>query len=129
MNIILTADSYVQFITVLVMFVLVLGVTALVTRWMANYQKTQNANCNIEIIETTRITNSKYIQLVRVGETYMAIAVCKDTVTMLGEVPAEQLRDYSGRGDRTSFKELFEKTLRINSSGQSESKDSDNEET
>lgn len=129
MNIILTTGSYAQFITVLVMFVLVLGVTAFVTRWMANYQKTQNANCNIEIIETTRITNSKYIQLVRIGETYMAIAVCKDTVTMLGEVPAEQLRHSIDRGDRTSFRELFEKTLGKNSSGQSESKDNDNEET
>ena len=93
MTILLTGrtDSYAQFITVLVVFVLVLGVTALVTRWIANYQKQQSANMNIEVIETTVISNGKYIQIVRVGETYMVIAVCKDTVTMLGEIPAEQL--------------------------------------
>ncbi len=125
MNILLTAGSYAQFITVLVIFVLVLGVTAWVTRWMANYQKLQNVNCNIEVIETARITSNKYIQLVRVGETYMAIAVCKDTVTMLGEVSAEQLKFRDADLNGTSFKELFQKTIKMGSSEQSESKDSD----
>lgn len=125
MSILLTASSYAQFITVLVIFVLVLGVTAWVTRWMANYQKLQNVNCNIEVIETARITSNKYIQLVRVGETYMAIAVCKDTVTMLGEVSAEQLKLRDTDLNRTSFKELFQKTIKMGSSEQSESKDSD----
>ena len=36
-------DSYAQLIALLVVFVLVLGATALVTRWIANYQQTANA--------------------------------------------------------------------------------------
>jgi flagellar protein FliO/FliZ len=125
MKILLTSSSYMQFITVLIIFVLVLGVTAWVTRWMANYQKGRNSNNNIEIIETTRITSNKYIQLLRVGETYMVIAVCKDTVTMLSEVPAEQLKFPDGTQNRMSFKELFEKTIKMDSSDQSKSKDKD----
>lgn len=125
MSILLTAESYAQFITVLVIFVLVLGITAWVTKWMANYQKLQNINCNIEVIETSRITSNKYIQLVRVGETYMAIAVCKDTVTMLGEVPVEQVKFRDASSGGTSFKELFQKTIKMGSSEQGESKDSD----
>ena len=76
-------SAYAQFITVLLLFVAVLGVTAVVTKWMANYQKQQSTNENIEVIETTRIANNKYIQIIRAGGKYMAIAVCKDTVTML----------------------------------------------
>lgn len=112
MNVLLSAGYYAEFITVLVMFIAVLGITVWATRWMANYQRQQNENGNIEILETVRITNSKYIQLIRVGATYMAIAVCKDTVTMLGEVPASQLvfRDRTKEG--TSFQKLFEKTLK-----------------
>lgn len=125
MGIFLTAGSYAQFLSVLVIFVLVLGITAWVTKWMANYQKLQNCNCNIEVIETTRIANNKYIQLVRVGENYMAIAVCKDTVTMLGEVSAEQIRFRDAASNRTSFRELLEKTIKMDSGGQSKSKDSD----
>lgn len=115
-------DSYAQFITVLVVFVLVLGVTALVTRWIANYQKQQNVNVNVEVIETTRIAGNKYIQILRLGETYVAIAVCKDTVTQLCEIPEEQLRkSKTGQGSilrSASFKELFEKAAhkgRVNS--------------
>ena len=37
------ADSYAQFITVLFIFVAVLAVTALVTKWIAGYQKQQGA--------------------------------------------------------------------------------------
>lgn len=128
MGILLTAGSYAQFISVLIIFVLVLGVTAWVTRWTANYQKAQNAGCNIEIIETARITANKYIQLVRVGETYKVIAVCRDTVTLLGEVPEEQLKLRDSSHGKTSFKELFEKTIKKDSSSKSEVKDRTNEE-
>ena len=82
-----STDSYIQLITVLVVFVLVLGVTALVTRWIANYQKQQNVNANVEIIETTRIAGNKYVQILRIGDTYVAVAVCKDTVTQLCQIP------------------------------------------
>lgn len=91
-------DSYAQFITVLIIFVLVLAVTVLVTRWIANYQKEQSVNVNIEVIETTRISGNKYIQIVRLGEKYVAIAVCKDTVTLLGEISKEQLREENHAG-------------------------------
>lgn len=118
------ADSTAQFLTVLVLFVLVLAVTALVTRWIAGYQKQQNLNGNIEVIETQRISNGKYLQIVRVGEKYLAVAVCKDTVTMLAEVPKEQLvcRETGGTS-AASFSELFEKIKKINSGKNQEPKE------
>lgn len=125
MTILLRAGSYAQLITVLIMFVAVLGITAWVTKWLANYQRVQNVNANIEIVETVRITANKYIQLVRVGETFMAIAVCKDTVTMLGEIPAEQLKFRDQNQNKINFKELLEKTIKMDSSDQSETKESD----
>lgn len=101
-------DSYAQFITVLIIFVLVLAVTALVTRWIANYQKEQSVNVNIEVIETTRISGNKYIQIVRLGEKYVAIAVCKDTVTLLGEISKEQLREENHAGV-FQFRDILER--------------------
>lgn len=116
-------DSYVQFITVLVVFVLVLGITAWATRWMANYQKQQGMNCNIEVLETTRISNNKYIQLVRICQTYMAIAVCKDTVTTLCEIPKEQLSETMGSKGNVDFKQLLEKVIKKDSSDMSKPKE------
>lgn len=104
------ADSYIQFITVLLIFVAVLGVTAWTTRWIANYQKQQNVNGNVEVVETTRIANNKYIQIIRAGEKYLVIAVCKDSVTMLGEIPEKQLKD-GNSVQKFNFRELFEKAV------------------
>ena len=125
MLILLTDDSnsYAQFIAVLVVFVAVLAVTALTTKWIANYQKQQGVNANIEILEATRISNNKYIQLVRIGQTYMALAVCKDTVTMLGEIPKEQLVEITNPNSGMNFKELFDKVIKKDSSNTSEPKE------
>ena len=116
-------SGYAQFIAVLVIFVIVLGITAFTTKWISGYQKQQGANNNIEVIETRRMTNNKYLQVIRVGETYMAIAVCKDTVTMLGEIPAEQLKKPAAVNSGLGFKELFDKAVRKNSTSASGPKD------
>ena len=127
MGLLLTAglgSSYAQFITVLLMFVLVLGVTAVVTKWLAGYQKQQGVSGNIQVIETSRVSNNKYIQLVRVGDVYLAIAVCKDTITLLGQIPEESLK----LGETTrdfSFHELLEKVVNRNSATAEESREHD----
>ena len=118
-----SSNSYAQLITVLLLFVLVLGVTAFVTKWLAGYQKQQGAGSNIQVIETSRISNSKYIQIVRVGDTYMVIAVCKDTVTLLGQVPKESLR-LENTGRDFSFRELLEKAANRNTADAEEPEES-----
>ena len=105
-----SANSYIEFITICIIFIGVLALTLYVTRWIAKYQRVQNAGKNIEIIEACRIDVSKYMQLVRVGEKYFVMAVCKDTVTMLTEVPVEQLKFTSPEESTgTNFGSLFEK--------------------
>ena len=104
------ADSFAQLITVLIIFILVLAATLFTTRWIAGYQKGQNKGQNIEIVETYPIGNGKYIQIVRLAGTYAAIAVCKDTVTMLAEIPKEDIRFPEDTGGMAlHFKDLFQK--------------------
>ncbi len=113
MTILLTGGSgYLQMISVLIVFVLVLGVTAFTTRWIANYQKKQNSGGNMELLETMHLGNNKYLQLVRIGDTYVALAVCKDTVTMLCQIPKEQLKELPEFKNGMSFKELFKTALK-----------------
>jgi len=118
------ADSVAQFLTVLILFLGVLAVTVFTTRWIASYQKQQNLNGNIEVIETQRISNSKYIQIIRIGEKYLAVAVCKDTVTMLTEVSKEQIVFREAGGTMPSgFGELFEKIKKTYSGKEQEPKE------
>ena len=61
-------DSYIQFMTVLTLFVFVLIVTYLVTRWIARYQKGRAGLGNLEIVETCRVSPNKYVQIIRAGK-------------------------------------------------------------
>ncbi len=107
-------DSFLQLCTVLIIFVFVLAVTWAATKWIANVQNGQAAQGgNIEVIETYRLTANKYIQIVRAGEKYLAIAICKDTVTMLAEIPAGQIRlADKPAGTVPDFKKLLEMARR-----------------
>ena len=104
-------SSFMQFLVVLFLFVVVLGITLWTSRWIAGYQKEKMSGSNMEIVDTMRLSSNQYIQIVRIGGEYIAIAVSKDSVTKLAEIPSEQiiLRQPS-EGETLSFKELFEKT-------------------
>lgn len=103
-------DSFVQFITILLLFFFVLVITYVVTRWVSGIQKVQMTGKNMELVETMRISNSKYLQIIRVGEKYLVVAVCKDTVTMLTELMPQEitLSDDNG-GKAPSFHEIWER--------------------
>ncbi|MDO5383101.1 MAG: flagellar biosynthetic protein FliO [Eubacteriales bacterium] len=105
-------EAFAQLITLLVIFALVLALTYFTTRWVGNFQKNKLAGSNIQILETMRISNSKYIQVVKVGKKCFTIAVCKDTVTYLCEVDENDLV-YSGTSsdkvNSESFKAILEK--------------------
>ena len=107
-------NSFFQFFTVLLIFLFVLFITWAATRWIANFQQGRADGANIEVVETYRLTANKYVQIIRTGEKYLAVAICKDTVTMLTEVPAEQIhlpdRPVESMPD---FKKIFEKAKRM----------------
>ena len=87
-----SAESALRLLFVLFLFVAVLVMTRYATKWIAGYQKLQMAGRNLEIIETMRISSNKYLAIIRAGsDRYYAIGVGKDEITMLGELPADEL--------------------------------------
>ena len=104
-------EAFVQLITLVLIFALVLGLTYFVTRFVGNYQKNKLTGTNISVIETIRISSSKYIQLIQIGSRYFAIAVCKDTVTLIGEIEQNDLvlTDNTTQVQSESFKTILEK--------------------
>lgn len=105
-----TLGGIAQFITVLVLFVIVLWVTWAVTKWTAGYQKGKQAGGNIEILESFRIASDKYVQIIRVADKYLAVAVTKDSVTFLAELDGQTLlfpEDTAGM--KMNFREILEK--------------------
>lgn len=88
-------DNILRFICTLFIFVVVLGLTYFVTRWIAKYQQSIVPKSKISVLDTYKIAPNKYIQVIKVGETYLVIAVSKDNVTMLTQLEESQLGDIS----------------------------------
>ena len=73
-------------ITVLLIFLLVVFLAWYSARIVARYQKgAASAKGNIEVVDAYRLSQSQVIELLRIGDRYVAVALCKDGVTRLGE--------------------------------------------
>ncbi|MCI8947475.1 MAG: flagellar biosynthetic protein FliO [Lachnospiraceae bacterium] len=107
-------ESFVQFMTVLVLFCVVLGITWATTRYVAGFQKLRQTSGNISVLETCRVAPNKYVQIIKLGKTYVAVAICKDTMTKLAELSGEDL-EFSGKSEDgiPSFIEVLEKAKLI----------------
>ena len=107
-------EAFAQLLTLLIIFIFVLAVTYYVTRFVGDYQKNKLSGSNINILETMRIANNKYIQIVKIGSRVFAIAVAKDTVSYLCELDEDELiykESSSGKMliNNDNFKEILEK--------------------
>ncbi len=99
-------NSIAQFITVTLIFILVLAITYFTTRWIGSYQKKQISHGNIKIIESLRLSNNKVLEIVKTGDKCFLIAVCKDTVTTIGEINEDTL-ELTDTSKAESFSSIF----------------------
>lgn len=104
-------DSVAQLLTVILLFVVVLGATWLTTRYVAGVQKGKLKGSNFEVVDTFRLSQNKYIQILRIGKRYIAVAVCKDTVTVLRELDESEIVFYDNDLSKSavSFEDFFNK--------------------
>ncbi len=112
-------DSLIQLLGVLLIFVFVLLITYLVTRWIGGFQKMQMTGRSLQVIDTVQIAAGKYIQILKIGDVYLVVAVGKDTVTMLAKLTEDEIglteEQIRGGARPTVFsgdvKESFQETL------------------
>lgn len=82
-------DGVLRFITLLVIFAIVLGVTYFVTRWVGNFQKEKYSKENIQIIEAKQIGSNKFIYIAKIGNDYFALSSGKDNFSVIGQLDKE----------------------------------------
>jgi flagellar protein FliO/FliZ len=67
-------------------------------------------NQNLELIETLKITNNKYVQILRAGkDKYLVIGVGKDEISRLGELTENEVKLLSE--DASEEKDTFRNIL------------------
>ena len=87
-----TLDNVLELIGLVVVFVLILFAAYYCTKLIGRYSYNQFQAGNIEVIETFNISQAKHIQIIRVGmNKYIAIAVCKDSITKLADLTEEDI--------------------------------------
>ena len=107
-----SVDSFFQLIEVLVVFLIVLGLTYLTTKWIASYQKGKSSNHNLQIVETLKVTSNKYIQIVKAADEYLVIAIGKDEITLLTKLSEDQIpAALTETGQNVVAKESFQHIL------------------
>ena len=104
-------DQVSRILTVFVLLVFVFVLTGLVTRWIASFEKGRMKGSNIQLLEAQALAGGKYIQIVRVGGKLLALAVCKDSVTMLCELEEKDLQ-VKPVGEERSFSDWLVKALK-----------------
>ena len=109
-----TIDGVAQFFTVIVIFILVLAVTLGVTRWIGKDQSRISTGNNIEVLEAVRISPQSYAEILRIGKKYVAVAVCKEKVTLLCELDKEEL-DFSKTEEKVSFAGILSQIVKTDS--------------
>ena len=116
-----TADSLAQLITVLLLCVAVLWAAWFVTRWIAGVQRGGVRGGALEVMEACRIGPNQTVEIIRVANRYVAIAVSKDSVEKLCELGPEEYTPRAAgvaeqaSGSKASFRALLESLNRKDS--------------
>ncbi|MCR4691092.1 MAG: flagellar biosynthetic protein FliO [Lachnospiraceae bacterium] len=101
------AYSVARLITVFLLFLFVLGITYLTSRYVAVFQKNHLKTANIEVLEAVRISPTVVFQIVRAGEQYLLVSVAKDRVSVLTELSPEEIVHSEMKPD--NFSEVMKK--------------------
>ena len=87
---------------------------------MGSYQKKTMSVGNIKILDSLRMSGNKIYEIVKVGSKCFLVAVCKDTVTLIGEVNEEDLEIRPEKTPGETFGSVFN---RFKISGKEEADD------
>ncbi|MCR5303744.1 MAG: flagellar biosynthetic protein FliO [Lachnospiraceae bacterium] len=120
-----STESFLQFLTVVIIFVVVLAITYVATRWIAGYERGRSAGSGMEVLDTCRLAQNKYVEIIRIGSRYFAVAICKDTVTLISELSPEDVVTGEKKAPAKGFKEILADLKESRSGGRT---DENNEE-
>ena len=87
-----TIGNILQLIGLIIVFIIILFATYYVSRWVGKSGLIQNSSSNIRVVETFRLSQTKYLQIIKVGKKrFFLIAVSKDDITYISELNEEDI--------------------------------------
>ncbi|MGN0435290.1 MAG: flagellar biosynthetic protein FliO [Wujia sp.] len=94
------------------------------TKFIAKYQNNAlNNKSDIRVVESYRLANNKFIAIVKIGDSYYAIGLGKDEITLIDKLNSDEIKfdkmDETSEVKKLDFKEILSQIKK------KESKDND----
>lgn len=99
-----------ELIALLLIFIGILFLAYLSSKIAARFQTGSMRNRNMTVVETMRVQNNKFVQIVKVADKYIVIGIGKDEISFLTELDGSKLVDEADSPDaskRTSFHDVL----------------------
>ena len=99
-----------KLIVLILVFVFVLFLSYLAARIAGGFQSNViNKQSNIRVIEIFRISSNKTIEIIKIGDQYLAIAVSKDNVCLLTKLDKDEIKEQEKTLEPIDFKQILDK--------------------
>lgn len=108
-----TIESALKLVGALIVFILILMASYIVTKWIGKASLLKSGTSNIKVIETFRLSQNNFIQIVKIGTKYVALGISKEHIEVLTELGEDELDLFSpehsqaSSGANIDFKEVL----------------------
>lgn len=84
-------DNFLQLLGVALIFIVVLIITYLTTKFVGGVKMGTLKESNFKVIDTYKLMQNKYLQIIKIGTRYFVIAVGKDEIRLLTELKEDEI--------------------------------------
>lgn len=110
-----TWDNFVQLIGMVFLLILVLIACYYTSKFVGGMKMGQMKNSNFQVIDAYRVSQNKVIQIVKIANKYVVLAISKDTISYITELEeTEIIFKNTNAVDKQTFKQMFDKVRHLN---------------
>ena len=108
-----SVDNLLQLVGVSILFIFILVITYYTTKFVGGVKLSINKNSNFKVLETHKIAQNKYIQIIQIGTRYFVISIGKDDIRLLTELNEnEVLKQDDLKAQKNNFTDIFNISLK-----------------
>ena len=105
-----TRDNFMQLIGLVFLLIVILVAAYFTSRFVGNMKLGQMKNSNFTVIDSYRVSPNKLLQIVKIGNKFVVIAIGKDTINFITELDEAEvyIREVNA-GEKLNFKLILDK--------------------
>ncbi len=105
-----TYDSILQLVGLVFLLIIILVAAYYTSRLIGGIKLGQMKKSNFQVIDSYRVTPNKALQIVKIGNKYVVVAIGKDNINFITELDeSEVIIRESQQGEKQSFKQILDK--------------------